>query len=140
VVLGALIALGVAAQTGTDRTDSAAGLKARNAEPLAFPQRVSIQIGASVALQLTGVDPEAEDVDFSIEQVPKMGNLTNFDAELGTVTYNALPEVQGVDVFLFSAKDDTLSSPPASVVVEIVNSLIFADGFESGDTDAWNLP
>jgi hypothetical protein len=94
--------------------------------------------GQPESLTLVASDPDDDPLSLRIVSQPHhgtvglMGKLATYYPENG---------FSGVDQFTFAAWDGQIDSNLGTVVVNMAtNSMIFEDGFESGDTSAWSAP
>ena len=96
-----------------------------NTDPVADPQQVETQENTALAVSLTGTDPDVadgiDDLMFALVDGPTAGQLLNFDADTGDVTYSPAPDTTGPDSFTFAVSDDGLVtlSAPATVDIDV---------------------
>ena len=97
-----------------------------NQPPVATAQSQSLDEGSSLALTLTGSDPDGDTLTFQISDSPDFGALTGTPP---TVTYTPNAGFTGTDEFQFTVNDGTVSSAPATVVLTVsgVNDAPSAD-------------
>lgn len=89
----------------------------RNLAPSADPQSLgTVEAGSSTPLELTGADPEGDQISFSIQGPPAHGQLTGTGANM---TYAADPGYEGPDSFTFRVTDVLGASDTATVAVEV---------------------
>jgi len=88
--------------------------------PVATPGSVEVDEDATVALTLTGTDPDEDPLTFEVVQQPGFGTLTGTPPDL---TYTPDPDANGADQFTFRAFDGTSYSGPAlfEIAVRPVN-------------------
>ena len=96
-------------------------------------------------MTLVAADTEDNPVEFALESQPASGDLSNFDANQGTVTYEPSRDYVGQDDFTFKAIDDKGSeSNIATVTIDVkaVDQAPVADpeiGQEEGEDVTPNL-
>jgi VCBS repeat-containing protein len=80
-------------------------------------------------------DADGDSLTATLVQAPQHGNL-NLDPD-GSFVYTPASGFSGTDTFVYRSED--ASSHSADTIVSVrVRILIFADGFESGNTTAWS--
>ncbi|MBI2131017.1 tandem-95 repeat protein, partial [Candidatus Woesearchaeota archaeon] len=95
----------------------------QNNPPAANPQSASVNEDNSVAITLTGSDPENNILTFSITSNPSSGALSGFNAATGAVTYTPNANFNGADSFAFKVNDGTVDSNTAATVSMTINSV-----------------
>lgn len=88
--------------------------------PIVWDHRVLTDADKAVVITLTGQDAANEALTFSVATPPtkgKLGTVTSAGSSSAKVTYTPNPGFKGLDAFTFRAKDPTLSSHAATVVV-----------------------
>jgi hypothetical protein len=113
--------------------------------PFAAPISVVVRQDDLVDVQLAGMDPNDDELDFIIVSLPNGGNL--FDPNGGMITANDLPytlaaqgdvvryqrvgDFLGADGFAFKVNDGTYDSfvAPVTVIVQPLLDIPFADDF-----------
>jgi len=91
-----------------------------NQAPTAIAQSKSVDEDGTLALMLTGSDPENQPLSFKVSVPPKNGTLTGVPP---SVTYRPNANFNGPDSFEFTASDGTATSAAAkiSILVAAVN-------------------
>ncbi len=89
---------------------------APNSPPAADAQSVTVDEDGSVAVTLTGSDPDGDPLGFSVASDPANGSLTGTAPDL---TYTPALDVNGSDSFTFTVDDGTVNSAPATVSITI---------------------
>jgi large repetitive protein len=74
-----------------------------------------------LALQLRGSDPESDPLEFRIVDAPEHGELSDFDADAGSLTFTPDVDYDGSDTFTFLVDDGAAESNVATVTLEIVS-------------------
>ena len=87
-----------------------------NSPPVADDQAVTTAEDTSVAITLTGSDPDGDDLDFSVLDQPAQGELTGTAPAL---TYTPVADYNGPDSFTFQVYDGTAYSDVATVSITI---------------------
>jgi len=87
-----------------------------NDPPLADDQSVSTDEGVTVAITVTGSDPENDPITFALVTGPSDGQLTG---TLPNVSYKPLPGFTGADSFTFVTNDGTSDSSVATVTITV---------------------
>ena len=87
----------------------------------ANPQSVSVPLGASAQIKLTGSDPEnlLQPLTFAIARQPLNGTLSGLNVSTGAVTYTPNTNFKGADNFLFTVSTSDNSSAPAIVKITV---------------------
>jgi hypothetical protein len=88
--------------------------------PIVWDHRVLTDADQAVTITLTGLDSANEALTFSVATQPTkgtLGSVTGSGANGAKVTYTPAAGFKGLDAFTFRAKDATLSSQAATVVV-----------------------
>ncbi len=80
-------------------------------------------------------DADGDSLTATLVQAPQHGNL-NLDPD-GSFVYTPASGFSGTDTFVYRSEDASSHSADTIVSVRVV-ILIFADGFESGNTTAWS--
>ena len=89
-----------------------------NSPPVANSQSVSVLEDGTVNITLTGIDPDGDGLSFSLASSPTRGTLSGSAPNL---TYRPNPNVNGPDSLSFTVNDGLVSSPPATVNINIVS-------------------
>ncbi len=90
---------------------------AANIAPTATPQSVTVNENDSVAITLSGTDPEGGSLTYDIIDVPSNGTLSGAPPN---VTYTPTTGYSGDDSFTFTVTDQGfLISPPATVSITV---------------------
>ncbi len=84
--------------------------------PTANPQALTIDVGASTPITLTGSDPEEQALTFEVLTQPTGGQLTGTAPNL---TYTPNQGFEGLDEFTFRVFDGVLRSPSATVTITV---------------------
>ncbi len=84
--------------------------------PTANSQSVSVNEDGSVAITLTGSDPEGDPLTFSVQSAPTNGTLSGSGANR---TYTPNANYNGSDSFTFVANDGSSNSSPATVSITV---------------------
>ena len=95
----------------------------QNRPPVANAQAVTLlEDAAATTITLTGTDPEAAPLTFSLGTAPTrgtLGPLTPTGPTSATVTYTPNANANGADSFSFRVNDGVLTSPDATVAITI---------------------
>jgi len=104
-----------------------------NDPPTADDQGTSTEEDSSVAITLTGSDPDGDSISFSVAAGPSHGSLTGSPPN---VTYTPGGNYNGSDSFTFKVNDGTVDSAVATVniMVNPVNDAPTADS-QAAETD-----
>ena len=91
-----------------------------NESPVADDQSVSTNEDTSIAVTLTGSDPDGDPITFVILTEPMYGSLSG---EAPDLTYTPNSNYYGTDSFTFKVNDGELDSEPATVslIIDPVN-------------------
>jgi hypothetical protein len=89
-----------------------------NSPPVANSQSVTVAQGGSVAITLTGSDPDGTVPLLTIVAPPAHGSLSGTPP---SVTYTPAPAYVGPDSFTFQASDGFLTSAPATVSITVIS-------------------
>jgi hypothetical protein len=92
-----------------------------NEAPIANSQTVSTATGIPINILLTGWDPNADAITYSVVLEPEHGTLSGMAP---TLTYTPMEGYSGVDSFTFVVNDGILDSAAATVSIRI-NRLIY---------------
>lgn len=87
-----------------------------NDRPTAFGQDLLVGLNGSLAVNLTGDDPEGFYLRFTILAPPLHGQLSGTPPAM---TYRATPGYMGPDQFSFVVNDGTFTSAPATVRLQV---------------------
>jgi len=87
-----------------------------NQAPTANDQAVTVKEDASIAITLTGKDPEGSKLIFAIATQPQHGTVTLSGAK---ATYKPAVRFHAVDTFTFTVSDGKLVSAPATVTITV---------------------
>jgi hypothetical protein len=87
-----------------------------NGPPAAAAQQVTVAEDNSIALTLTGSDPDEDPITFSVTAGPTHGSLSGSPPAL---LYTPSADYFGPDEFEFTAHDASSSSEPATVAVNV---------------------
>ncbi|HEX2687875.1 MAG TPA: Ig-like domain-containing protein [Kofleriaceae bacterium] len=90
---------------------------AMNHAPMATPQAVPATEDTSMTITLAGVDPDGDTLSFQV-QSPAHGTVVGFGA---TWTYTPAANYHGSDSFTFTVRDATLTSPSATVTIDVAS-------------------
>jgi VCBS repeat-containing protein len=110
--------IGIVAHDGTAAGNTASvtlSVQRSNDIPVATAQNVTTAEDTAVAIQLAGVDGDAEVaqvLSYAIESYPLHGVLSNFNPATGTASYTPLANFTGSDTFYFSVIDDNQAGWP----------------------------
>ncbi len=91
--------------------------------------------GVPVPVALEADDSDGDPLELRIVSQPAGGTVALAGS---TATYYPFAGFYGEDTFTFAAWDGSTDSNLATVTVTVTNASIFADGFESGDLEAWS--
>ena len=99
-----------------------------NDGPTANNQAVTTDEDTSVAITLTGSDPENNPLTFTVETPPAKGSLNGSPPNM---TYIPNPNSWGTDSFTFTVSDGSITSAPATITITVnpVNDVPTAIGF-----------
>jgi hypothetical protein len=105
-------------------------LGATGGPPVADDQSVTVDQDDSVAITLTGSDPDGDQLTFAVTGGPSNGALSGTAPNL---TYTPNSGYSGSDSFTFVANDGTSDSAPAtvSITVSAVGGVVYSDDFET---------
>ncbi len=97
-----------------------------NQPPAANPQSVSVNEDTSLAITLSGSDPDSDPLTFQVTSSPAHGTLSGTAPNL---TYTPAANYNGPDSFQFVVNDGTVNSSPATVSITVnpVNDAPVAD-------------
>ena len=87
-----------------------------NQPPVANGQAVEVDEDGSVAITLSGTDPEGQVLSYSVVTNPGHGTLTGSGAML---SYTPAPDYHGTDSFSFKVNDGVHDSAPAVVAITV---------------------
>ena len=90
-----------------------------NRPPVALAQTRSLPEDSSLALSLSGFDPDGNPLTYSISAPPAHGTLSGTPPN---VTYTPAANFDGTDSFLFQVSDAQFTSAPAMVTLQIIAS------------------
>ena len=93
-----------------------------NSAPVAQSLSVTTREERPVNIALEGSDADGDEISFSIVDDPQHGELRDFSASAGTVTYVPFPDYRGKDSFSFKVNDGEEDSDTAEVSVTITSS------------------
>ena len=96
-------------------------VSAPNLPPSADDQSLSTKLDTPISGRVTGDDPDSPLLEFSRVRNVANGRL-EFNAERGSFTYTPNPGFIGQDSFTFVAFDGFLSSPAATVTIDVRDS------------------
>jgi len=107
-----------AAQTTLGMVSELAGvhLTSVNQAPVANGQSVALDEDTSLAITLTGTDPEGSSLSYNIVSAPQHGTLSG---NVPTLTYTPSLNFNGSDSFTFKVNDGSLDSVPAAVSITV---------------------
>ena len=109
---------GVFPWTGED--DSiVANFRVIYAIPNANDVMASVPEDGTTSIQLDGDDPDNLAITYSLTTQPSQGTLSNFDPNLGTVTYTPDPDYNGSDSFTYTVSSANGTSQPGTVDITI---------------------
>lgn len=92
--------------------------------------------GVEVVIALNAVDPNGDALELRIVSQPRQGVAWIIGSE---AHYRSIANYSGADEFTFAAWDGKEDSNLGRVTLNVTGgSLIFSDGFETGDTSGWN--
>lgn len=94
-------------------------VKANNEPPVAVSQSLTITENNQLSVNLTGSDPEGDEITFSIVDQPQHGTIEQFDSAAGTLVYTPDNDYTGPDNFTFKVNDGKHNSDPAEVSITI---------------------
>ncbi|MEW5840010.1 MAG: Ig-like domain-containing protein [Thermoproteota archaeon] len=89
--------------------------------PVANNQSVGVNENSSVSITLTGSDPDGQPIRFHIASQPAHGTLGLLNNN--AVTYRPYDYYDGPDSFTFVANDGTSDSAPATVNINVANTV-----------------
>jgi len=89
-----------------------------NRAPVANDQTVSVEVGQSVNITLTGSDPDGNGLTYAVTTSPALGSLGGRAPDL---TY-AAGDTAGPDSFTFTVDDGEFTSAPATVTINVTDS------------------
>ncbi len=89
-----------------------------NLAPTAIPQSKPTPRDTSLAITLTGTDPEGSPLTYSITSLPVHGTLTGVPPN---IVYQPNIGYLGTDSFTFTATDNESISAPATVTISVVD-------------------
>jgi hypothetical protein len=89
---------------------------ATNAPPRANDSSITVQPNSTVAIKLSGVDPDGDKIQFDISTAPLHGTLSGTPP---AVTYTPGTNYAGPDRFTFTVADGFDVSAPATVIIQI---------------------
>ncbi len=110
--------------TGTSAIDDIGGLDAAFAgAPSWSPGMVFVTGTEETTLTgtLTGSDPDADPITFTMGAAPSHGSVT-IDSVSGAYTYIPAADWYGTDAFTYTVSDGTFSSPPTQVTVYLTRT------------------
>lgn len=84
--------------------------------PVANNQSISTGLNLPIGIALTGSDPNADPITFSIDSGPTNGSLSGTEPN---ITYTPFADYFGGDSFTFVASDGSRSSNPATVDITV---------------------
>jgi hypothetical protein len=87
-----------------------------NRPPTAIAQSVTVQEDSSVAITLSGTDPDGDFLTFRVVTLPVHGTLSGSAPNL---TYTPDPNYFGPDSFTFTVRDPEFESAPATVEITV---------------------
>ncbi len=87
-----------------------------NQPPTADPVTVTTAAGVPVNIELTGSDPDGDEITFAIATQPAHGTLSGAPP---TVTYTPAAGYDGPDSFTYTASDGERTSAPATVGITV---------------------
>lgn len=87
--------------------------------PVAHADSVSLETSGSIALTLTGSDPDGGKLSFAIVDPPKHGTLSGSPPHL---TYTPDPGFSGADSLQFTVSDGGLVSVPATILIHVLTA------------------
>jgi hypothetical protein len=96
-------------------------LKPVNDPPIATPQTVQTLKNQAIAITLSGTDVDGDSLGYFISTQPSKGKVSALQGN--TLTYTPNANVIGTDTLQFRAKDATNSSNPATVTINITDTL-----------------
>ena len=102
-----------------------------NTQPIADSQSLAVIHDASVAIALTGSDPDGDALSFEITAGPAHGSLSGVAPAL---TYTPAAGYVGADSFSFVVNDGTVSSDPATVSIDVQPGDTQPGDTQPGDT------
>ncbi len=86
--------------------------------PVAVAQSIKTRADSSTTLTLAGTDADGDPLSFAVVSGPTMGVLSGTAPDL---VYKPNLNAQGTDRFTFKVNDGHVDSPPATVVIEILD-------------------
>jgi hypothetical protein len=87
-----------------------------NTKPIADSQSFTTVHGTSVAIVLTGSDPDGDALSFQVTAGPSHGSLSG---TAPTLTYTPTAGYIGADSFSFVINDGTMNSPAATIMLTV---------------------
>ena len=106
-------------QTSSDPATVTLSIGEVNDVPTADAQEASTPEDTPVTLTLTGSDPEGDTLAFAVVDRPGKGTLGEIDQATGAVVYTPTLNETGTDTFSFTVADDSATSVPATVTVNL---------------------
>ncbi len=98
--------------------DFSGGATGGNTRPIASTQNVSVNIGASVNITLSGSDSDNDSLSYNVLANPANGSLSGTAPNL---SYTPNSSFIGQDSFTFNVNDGTTNSETASVNINVTN-------------------
>jgi hypothetical protein len=92
------------------------GVQQGNTPPVATSQSLTLASGTSVAIGLTGSDPDGDALTFQVTSGPTHGSLTG---AAPTLTYTPTAGYIGPDSFSFVVNDGTVNSLTATIMLNV---------------------
>jgi hypothetical protein len=78
--------------------------------PVGLAQTVGLARNTALTMKLNATDADLDHLKYIIVQNPARGNVTNFNASTGQLTYTPLSNFSGIDAIRFVANDGTSNS------------------------------
>jgi hypothetical protein len=93
-----------------------------NSPPVAQSLSIATREERSISILLEGSDDDGDEISFSIVDNPQHGELHDFSASAGTVTYIPSLDYHGNDSFSFKVNDGEEDSNTAKVTITVTSS------------------
>ncbi|MFN2302289.1 MAG: Ig-like domain-containing protein, partial [Anaerolineales bacterium] len=100
-----------------------------NNAPVATPQSLSLAEDSSLAVTLSGSDPDGDPLTYEVIDQPQHGSISG---AMPNLTYTPDADFYGTDSFSFSINDGIVSSEPAFIDLQVtaVNDAPVAEAFD----------
>ncbi len=88
--------------------------------PIANAQSLTMKEDGLITIVFGGSDPNGGELTFILVTDPKFGDILNFDAKKGVLTYRPAADYSGTDLIRFKVTDGSLESEPAEIKLDIL--------------------